>query len=174
MLALWWKLASSPDYTQILKLRLWVSTWASRSELTLWSHMGLTDMKLSLAPVDVDGCSVLTFSCSITHNDWYWCLEVLFYFFFFRAKTNALYRFVGPVTVGKNGGTQNLKSKTATEATTTTTFSSRSPCCFSCSKDYALETATAYIGRMAKRKSFIFMWTSSIHLLRAKWVPCSC
>lgn len=83
--------------------------------------------------------------------------SALFFFFFFRAKTNASYRFVGPVTVDKNGGTQNLKSKTATEATTTTTFSSRSPRCFSCSKDYAVETATAYIGRMARGKSFIFM-----------------
>lgn len=103
-LALPWKLASSPDCTQILKLPIWVSSWASRSELTLLSHMGLDDMKLALVPADLDGWSVLTFSHSITHSDWYRCLAVLF---LRRAKTNGWHRFVGPMAVDMNGGVQN-------------------------------------------------------------------
>lgn len=95
---------SSPGCTQIFKLRLWVSSWTSRSELALLSHICSADMKLALVPVDLDGCSVLTFSCSTAQNDWYQCLAVLF---LCRAKTNAWHRFVRPMAVDINGGAQN-------------------------------------------------------------------
>lgn len=66
--------------------------------------MGLADTKLALVPVDLDGCSVPTFSHPIAHSDSYWCLAAVF---LCRSKPNAWHRFVGPMAVDMYGGVPN-------------------------------------------------------------------